>query len=147
MAKKRIYPDLITRFWKYVDKTDDCWTWTGYIRSGYGSLISNKKNVSTHRLSWKMHKGEIPEGMMVCHKCDNKRCVNPDHLFLGDAQTNMADCAIKNRRPRKLTQEQLLKVRHELCGKHSQRAIGRMMNISHTTIRRIANNSLYTYWS
>lgn len=80
------------RFWNKVDKTDFCWNWVGGSRgNGYGCIKINKKTIDTHRFSWELHFGTIPEGMLVCHKCDNKRCVNPEHLYLADYKTNNRD--------------------------------------------------------
>lgn len=69
-----------------------CLEWQGQIsNSGYGQTKLNGKYCSAHRLSWILHKGEIPEGMFVCHKCDNKRCVDPEHLYLADQSQNTQD--------------------------------------------------------
>ena len=72
-----------------------CWE---YI--GYGRLRANGKKVLAHRLSWKEHRGEIPKGLLVLHKCDNSCCVNPWHLFLGTQQDNI-DNMVKKGRNRK----------------------------------------------
>jgi len=91
------------RFWSRVDKSDDCWEWTrGKFTSGYGSVYFKGKRVQTHRVSWVLTFGEIPEhdsyhGMCVLHKCDNPGCVNPDHLFLGTQQDNITDMIHKHR--------------------------------------------------
>ena len=78
--------------------TDECWLWTGYTSAnGYGrSNFQNKKQL-THRISWKVHRGEIPDGMFVCHSCDVRSCVKPGHLFLGTHRDNMEDCKLKGR--------------------------------------------------
>lgn len=92
------------RFWAKVNKTDnieDCWEWFGRARSkfGYGRIKFENKIVSTHRLSWMMFNNnyEITSKDFVCHKCDNPKCVNPHHLFLGDDSINMKDAVSKNR--------------------------------------------------
>ena len=88
---------LETKFWKYVNKTDGCWLWTGKARrEGYGA-VGWPKTISAHRLSWGLHNGPIPAGLWVLHKCDVRLCVRPDHLFLGTNLDNMRD-RIKKRR-------------------------------------------------
>jgi hypothetical protein len=89
------------RFWKYVEKSDGCWNWTGNKRDGYGQLsvglTHDNSPVDAHRLSWILNFGEIPEGLEVCHHCDNHSCVRPDHLFLGTRKQNAEDCVSKMR--------------------------------------------------
>lgn len=85
-------------FWKKVEKTETCWLWTAALNnSGYGAFAFEGSRWLAHRFSYFIHKGPIPTGMYVLHRCDSPRCVNPDHLWIGTQADNMRDCAEKGR--------------------------------------------------
>lgn len=87
-----------TPFWDRVDTSGSCWVWTGACnRKGYGEYHFNGKARRAHRVSWELTYGPIPEGLIVCHRCDNPSCVRPDHLFLGTHSDNAIDRERKGR--------------------------------------------------
>lgn len=87
------------RFWSKVDKSGECWIWTGCLTNrGYGNFgVRKGYNIPAHRFAYELTCGPIPEGFLACHHCDNRRCVRPDHLFLGSHRDNTQDCIRKGR--------------------------------------------------
>lgn len=86
------------RFWSKVDKSGECWEWTASIRpNGYGQFYFNGSSIYAHRYSAMLVHGPLDKDIYVCHTCDNKKCVRPEHLFLGLAKHNTQDMISKYR--------------------------------------------------
>lgn len=144
-------------FWSNVEKTANCWPWTGWKYGwGYGRFTvgarrtGDRRNVAAHRYSWELANGPIPEGLHVLHKCDNPPCVRPEHLFLGTNDDNIADRIAKGRyRGEKvvsalLTEEQVREVR-SLVGKVSQAELARRLGVTHGAIQGVVHRRTWRH--
>ena len=151
-------------FWNYVaiGERDDCWNWTRSTNStGYGSVRFMGRKRSVHRVAYFLAMGKIEidapkdrksSNQFVLHRCDNRRCCNPLHLFLGSYRDNMRDCAQKGRRttPRgesnyqaALTNSQAEHIRSLLAAGYTRRQAQEQFKVSESVIERVARNETY----
>ena len=140
------------RFWSKVDKSGDCWEWTGgKNRKGYGNIRVNGKTVSAHRLSYFLSNGDIPDGLFVCHTCDNPGCVNPKHLWTGTVSDNAKDMYRKGRGPdfvgeknprAKLNPDDIKWIR-AIGGSHA--AVARCFGVTDVLIGLIRRRQIWTH--
>ena len=90
-------PSIEQRLWRRVRKGPNCWNWEGSTTHGYGYIYWKGRLKPAHRVAYQLTYGDIPAEMFICHHCDNRRCVRPDHLFIGTRQDNMDDAVTKHR--------------------------------------------------
>lgn len=139
---------------KYVIKQESCWDWNGIIEhTGYAKL-GIRPPVKAHRASWLIHKGKIPKGLIVCHSCDNPKCTNPEHLWLGTHKQNTQDKIQKGRSntPRgsqlkiaKLNEFQVLEIKKLLQDKLTCAEISRKYGVHIKIISRIKNEETWKH--
>ena len=157
LHRKNLDEQLLDRFWEKVDKRgeNECWEWLGSKdKNGYGQIAVNSIVTKAHRLSWELcSNDEIPEEMLICHRCDNPSCINPNHLFLGNQSDNMIDMLRKNRgkHPKgenhynaKLTEKDVLEIRKLINLNKSCYEIGKMFKVSKSAISHIKFNRTWT---
>lgn len=160
--EKRAQDSWQNRFWSRVQKTDDCWFWIGGIDTGgYGTLSTSNGTVHAHRLSYILHCGPIPDGLHVCHSCDinypqkdltYRRCVRPDHLFLGTNMDNRRDSVTKQRQARgsghgiaKLKEEDIIQIRYLVGQGISHRIVAKMFGIHRTNVGLIIQGKAWRH--
>lgn len=100
--------ELKAKFELHFDKSDGCWVWNRNNKCAYyGVFLLEGVHVHAHRVSWMIYCSDIPKGMVICHKCDNRRCINPSHLFVGTQRDNLLDAKSKGRLRNHWTQPRL----------------------------------------
>jgi hypothetical protein len=152
------FADKVTdeRFWSKVEKTDGCWNWIAFKNyKGYGAISIPMDGRSlpraAHKVSWVKAHGDVPDGLCVLHKCDNRACVNPAHLFLGTPKDNSADMVAKGRQNRgekrplaKLGEEQIRAIR--AAGRDVMtKTLAAQYGISSTTVGKVRNGRRWTH--
>jgi len=134
--------EMMKAFFKHVEKTDTCWIWInankGKDKLPYGSLCFRGKRYNAHKLSWIIHNGKVIENNIVCHKCDNASCVNPDHLFLGTYTDNQRDKLKKGRCVvEKLSIKQVKEIKNKLKEGVTSKRLASDYGVSTTTLHCI----------
>jgi hypothetical protein len=154
-------PKFMERFWARVNKNGTipkhypelglCWEWLGGGNGkGYGQVRINYRQVGTHQAAWELMHGAIPKGLWVLHKCDNRACCNPDHLFLGTAKDNAMDMSVKGRhrgstgfstgtKRHHISNHEVKTVRMKAENGSSFSALAREYDVSKNTISNIVN--------
>lgn len=140
--------DIATRFRKKFIERDreSCWEWIGAKgHNSYGRFFIEGKMFQAHRVSWLLHRGPIPTGKMVLHKCDNKGCVNPHHLYLGSSCDNARDAIERGQHipNRKISKTDVARVRELLSTGVELWIIAEIFEVSESTISRIGERSRY----
>ncbi|MFW6121409.1 MAG: HNH endonuclease signature motif containing protein [Petrotogales bacterium] len=147
------------RFNFRINPISHCWEWQGSLnRQNYGGIaVGNGKTKLVHRLAYELWIGEIPEGLFVCHYCDNPRCINPAHLFLGTNNDNIKDKIVKGRAytgnhkgeknvQSKLKDWQVYEIKKLLTFSNmSLREIGKLFNVSYGIIWEIKRNNRWVH--
>lgn len=150
--ERKPHANPITAFLRHVDvKGFDhmvCWPWLGAGKgNGYGNIRVKDKNISAHRRAYQLFCGDTPDDLDVCHTCDNRWCVNPDHLFLGTRKENMEDCKIKGRTDggsrKHLTEKEVQEIRRLEISGLSRRKISISTGLSYGRVSNIVAGRAY----
>lgn len=158
-----VNPDHLTsgdeeRFWSKVQKTNDCWVWTGlHDKDMYGKFHLSKdtsdKHVRAHQFSWFLFSGRwLPKNLCLCHTCDKPYCVNPSHLFIGTNKDNTQDKVNKNRQAKgtsifasKLNDEKVKKIRELFNQGQTKTQLSNLFGVVRTTIGAIVRGKTWRH--
>jgi len=147
----------VARFWSKVEQRDpeECWPWRGgFSRYGYGRFRVTGRSTNAMRIAYQIRKGPIAEGLSVCHRCDNRACCNPDHLFLGTMADNRADMIEKGRqrgaagernRNSRLVPAQVVRIRELMSAGSTARHLSDEYGVTPGAIRDIQNRRIWRH--
>ena len=147
----------LNKIFERLVKTGGCHLWSGNVmRCGYGRVYFQGKSWRTHRLIYTLNNGPIPDGMLVCHKCDVPLCCNPEHLFLGSPMENHHDAISKKRHTHgrmvntcKLTEEQVIEIRSRWPAESAKYGaysrLGREYGVTEANIRCIVRGQSWKH--
>lgn len=145
------------RFWEkvYIGEDDECWNWNaGISSSGYGSFRYGKDKHTAHRVAWMLLHGDIPDKIYICHTCDNRKCINPAHLFMGTHADNARDMAVKGRAVSqkgeanhlsKLTDQKVRDIREMTAAGKSDQCVARLFGVTAHNIWHIRTNRTWRH--
>lgn len=147
MTRRRTDDEFRSSFWSKVDQRGACWLWKGTMtQKGYGSFfarLNERTYWRAHRYCWALLKGPIPSGMQICHSCDNRWCVNPEHLYVGTNQDNVNDRNQRGRtalgeraRHAKLTEPQVIEIK---LSDKPDALLARQYEVDQSAITKIRN--------
>jgi hypothetical protein len=147
--------DEVDRFWSRVAIGDGCWEWRASKDGrGYGQARLGGANMRAHRVAYTLAKGAVPEGMFVCHRCDNPACARPSHLFLGTHDENMADMVAKGRGRGapgarngnvRLNEDGVYEIRRRRKAGETQKAIARRLGVDPRTVRDVLSGRTWSH--
>lgn len=152
--KKRANQNIEEVYYKKCIKMDGCWGWTGNRDAdGYSTMYFNKKTLKSHRVSWIIHNGKIPEKLLVLHKCDNPPCTNPEHLFLGTQKDNWDDMVKKGRgcyrgelaSNSKLKEKEVIEIKKLLNSSITIREVANKFNVTTSAIKCIKSGKSWSH--
>jgi len=148
-AEKRVKELIefpLKRLLSHVEKTETCWIWKGNVGTqGYGQHFVNGKLRPASRAIWILLHGDPGKGIQICHKCDNRLCVNPDHLFAGTASENMLDCARKGRNSKKLNKDQVASMKNLFRSGFTAIEIADLHSVSAPLVRKILQGKAWAH--